>query len=143
MRVVSRLVMALGAGSVLLGAGCVSSRAEDRGARLEASPHPYESDVPLPVGFRLVESASEDWSSGEIRYLRHRYCGRADKIAVRRFYREQMAVARWTAISDGQVHGRYTLRFERKRESCTLILDDSGQLLPGGVTIDVLITPLR
>ncbi len=90
----------------------------------------------MPVGFRLVDRSSEDWSLARqlagrcVRYVRHRYVGVADKTAVRRFYREQMPLVKWTAISEGNVHGRITwqatllVRFKRGSESCTITIED-------------------
>ena len=104
---------------------------------------PYEPDIPLPGGFRLVDESSEDWSSGSTRYVRHRYLGRADKYAVRRFYREQMPLVRWTPISDGNVGGHMNMRFRRGTESCTVRVDDAdGARSTGGVVVEVLIAPL-
>ena len=76
-------------------AGCNQTRSGGHEVRLIASSRPYEPDVPIPVGFRLVDEASEDRSTGVSRlYLRHLYHGKADKHAVRGFYREQMPLAR-------------------------------------------------
>lgn len=126
----------------LLG-GCAVSGSIERGAVLRPAVAPYEPDIPLPDGFRLVDESSEDWSSGSTRYVRHRYEGRADKYAVRRFYREQMPLVRWTPMSDGNVGGHMNMRFRRGTESCTVRVDDAvGARSTGGVVIEVLITPL-
>ena len=108
---------------------------------LQASPRPYETDIPLPVGFRLADQSSEDWVGGSVRYLRHRYVGRALRTAVRRFYREQMPLVRWIAESDGIVQGTATLRFHRGSEVCTVIVSSGSPDRVGRVTIEVLITP--
>ena len=105
------------------------------------SPHPYEVDIPVPEGFRLAEQSSEDWSSGSLRYLRHRYVGRADKYELRRFYRQQMPLVKWTTLSDGQISGRYTMRFVRGTESCTIAIDGGASTLSSKVVIDVMIAP--
>lgn len=136
-----RLSFALAAGLLSLVGGCAGPGGGGREAALVASPQPYERDIPLPRGFRLVEKSSEDWSAGPVRYLRHRYRGRADKAAVFRFYREQMPLVRWTQISGGNVHGRYSLRFERKTESCRVTIEDRPSITLGQVIIEVLISP--
>ena len=125
-----------------LAAGCSAPHAKPQGAALAPSPQPYDADIPVPEGFRLVENSCEDWAAGPIRYLRHRYRGRADKLAVRRFYRDQMPLVRWAAAGDGGVHGRYTMRFERGTESCTITIDEAHGPF-GRVTVDVLVTPAR
>ncbi len=121
--------------------GCTGSRAIGREGVLTPSPHPYESDIPLPVGFVLADQSSEDWSSGSIRYLRHRYIGRADKYAVRRFYRKQMPLVRWTAVSNGHIQGRCTLCFQRGQESCTITIEDDGRKRSGRVVVEATIAP--
>ncbi len=136
-----RLRLALVASLLSLPGGCAEPGSRHREAVLVASPQPYERDIPLPRGFRLVEKSSEDWSSGPLRYLRHRYRGRADKVAVFRFYREQMPLVRWTQISEGNVHGRYSLRFERKTEACRVTIEDRPSIMLGQVIIEVLISP--
>ncbi len=105
------------------------------------SPHPYEPDIPLPKGFGLADQSSEDWSSGPLRYVRHRYVGRADKYAVRDFYREQMVLVRWTPISDSNVRGRYTLRFERENESCIITIEGEEGFASRRVIVEALIAP--
>ena len=126
---------------VSLAVGCAGSAPIGLEGALKPSRQPHEPDIPLPEGFRLVERSCEDWSSGPIRYLRHRYRGRAEKAAVRRFYRQQMPLVRWKAISDGNVHGRYTMRFERRTESCTITIEDATLGLSSRVVVDVLIAP--
>lgn len=129
--------------AVLLGlpGGCAAPGPAISHGSLEASSRPYEADIPLPVGFRLVDQSSEDWVGGPVRYLRHRYVGRAPRTAVRRFYREQMPLVRWIAESDGTVQGTVTLRFYRGREVCTVTMNGRSPDRAGRVTIEVLITP--
>jgi hypothetical protein len=127
---------------VLLPSGaCTGPAARTGGLELSASADPYEADIPLPAGFALVDRSSEDWSSGPLRYLRHTYVGRADKYTVRKFYREQMPLVRWTALADRQLHGRYTLRFRRGREMCTIVIAGQGSRLYPRTTVDVTIYP--
>ena len=121
--------------------GCSGVAGSRRTLTLEASPHPFVADIPVPEGFRLAEQSSEDWTVGPIRYLRHRYEGRADKYAVRRFYREQMPLVRWAAISDGNIQGRHTMRFERGTEQCTVYIDSPASWRSGRVIVDVVISP--
>lgn len=120
--------------------GCNTS-SEGKELRLIASARPYESDIPLPAGFRIVDEASEDRSTGVSRlYLRHVYRGQADKHAVRNFYREQMPLARWVKASDGNVGGRITMRFEKGHESCTIEIRDVDGGLRDVTEIQVLVS---
>ncbi len=138
-----RLCSAAAALVLSLMPGCAGAQRGDRSVALVPSREPFVADVPLPEGFRLVERSCEDWSSASIRYVRHRYRGRADKAAVHRFYRKQMPLVRWTPVSGGNVHGRRTLRFERRAESCTVTIQDAARSLSGEVVVEVLITPAQ
>lgn len=125
--------------------GCSAAGPIAPSGPLRPMPDPPLADVPVPVGFRLQERSCEDWSSGAIRYVRHRYLGKADKYAVRKFYREQMPLLRWSAVSEGQVSGRHTLRFKRPKESCTITVSDADRdsARTGVIAIEVMIAPDR
>ena len=122
-------------------AGCLTPRDGALPTGLEPSQKPYERDIPLPEGFRLADQSSEDWSNGPIRYLRHRYVGKAEPYAVRAFYREQMPLVRWIPISDRLADGRITMRFEREPEVCTIMIERDRRR-PGSLAgVEVVITP--
>lgn len=120
-------------------AGCLQPEPVLEPVELKPMTRSFERDVPVPVGFEFIERSSEDASTGARRlYLRHVYAGRANKISVRDFYREQMPLARWVRRSDGNVEGEYTLRFEKGTESCTVMIRDRERVR-GGVEIVVII----
>lgn len=122
-------------------AGCHGTASKGHEVRLVCSARPYEPDIPIPVGFKLVDSASEDRSTGVARlYLRHLYTGQADKYAVRNFYREQMPLARWSKVSEGNVRGVCTLRFEKSNESCTVEIRDAGRGMGRHTEIQILVS---
>ena len=100
-----------------------------------------EPDIPLPIGFRLVDRASEDHRSAGFRrlYLRHEYAGKADKHAIRSFYREQMPLARWRLLSDANVKGDFSMRFEKGTESCTIQITDRNTVFSKAASIRVLV----
>ena len=129
------------AGLLMLVWGCQAPQRRESAGPLSPADHAYEPDIPLPEGFALQEQSSEDFLAGSVRYLRHRYAGPADKYAVRRFYRRQMPLVRWTPLSDSQVQGRYTMRFERSGESCTVRIEDKPGRARGQVLVEVVITP--
>jgi hypothetical protein len=126
----------------LLGGGCGQERRPGGAVRLAAAATPYERDIPIPNGFRLVERACEDQSTGTRRlYLRHTYEGRAaDRYAVRTFYRDQMPRAQWTLVSDGNVKGSYTMRFEKGTEACTVLISDVPSRLGVNTRVQVIVT---
>ena len=127
--------------STLSAMGCVRNAGHARGARLVVSARPYVKDIPVPAGFTLVEQSSEDWAMASLRYLRHRYAGSADKAALRDFYRVQMPLVRWSPTSDGSVHGRYTMRFTRGTETCTVEIHSGTGRSSRRVVVDILIAP--
>jgi hypothetical protein len=108
--------------------GCSGTKSQES-LRLVPSPRVYEGDIPFPVGFRFLEKVSEDRSTGTARlYLRHSYDGHAPAYVVRNFYREQMPLAGWAMVSDGNVKGDYTLRFEKASEACTVHIHEKAGL---------------
>ena len=127
---------------LLVMSGCASPQGTGWERSLAASPRPYVPDIPLPQGFRLADQSSEDWATGPIRYVRHRYTGRADKYVVRRFYLEQMPLVKWAAVSNGSVYGYHTLQFRRQDESCTVTIADAPGGLFGQVRVEVVIAPI-
>ncbi len=108
---------------------------------LEPSRQPYLVDIPLPEGFVLADHSSEDWSSGTIRFVRHRYEGRADKLSVRAFYRRQMPLIRWTSVSESSVDGRHALSFRRAKETCQITIDGRGRSPRSLLSVEVVIAP--
>lgn len=112
-----------------------------RSGSLEPSRQPYLVDIPLPVGFVLADHSSEDWSSGPVRFVRHRYEGRADKTSVRAFYRRQMPLIRWTPVSESSVDGRHALSFRRAKETCRITIDGRGRSPRGRLSVEVVIAP--
>lgn len=121
--------------------GCRSSQARARSSKLVVSQAPFHRDVPVPAGFRMVDQASEDWSNGSARYVRHEYRGPADKPAIRAFYRKQMPLLRWRLLDDSNVHGRIKMRFDRDGESCTISIEDHSIGWSSGVSVQVLVVP--
>lgn len=129
-------------GMVVTLGGCAAPRAVSADGSLEVSARPYDADIPLPVGFRIVDRSNEEWASGPIRYLRHQYLGGGDRFAVRRFYRRQMPLIRWIAVEDNQIDGRIAMRFRRGGESCRVIIESRRSWLSQRVRIEVTIGPV-
>lgn len=133
--------VAILAGLLLFGGACTSASKPGDTVHLTAASMLYERDIPIPSGFRMVESACEDQSTGTRRlYLRHIYEGKApSKYSVRKFYREEMPRARWALVSDGNVKGVYTLRFEKGTESCRVQITGGEGRLGAKTRIQVII----
>lgn len=112
-----------------LSAGCAGT--ENTGpapVRLAPSPVPHFADIPIPAGFKRVDDRSMDLVSGSVRLVRHVYEGRADLMAVRDFYCEQMPVGRWREVNRRFEEGRFTLRFEKESEGCDVEFRRRGGL---------------
>lgn len=124
---------------LLLLSGC-SDRQKDSLTRLSPRSVPYLTGVAVPEGFRLADQMSEDYETGAVRVARHKYVGSADPHAIRTFYREQMPLLGWNRVSDQQVKGRITIRFEKRSEVCTVEIEESGVL--SKTTIQVIVMPL-
>jgi len=120
-------------------AGC-GDKPEGGLARLNARGEPFLSGVPVPEGFSLVDRNTEDYESGGRRWARHCYRGRADQFAVRNFYREQMPLLGWNLISDQNVKGVMTIRFENPDEACTIQIERDGMF--NRCTVQAILMPL-
>jgi hypothetical protein len=126
--------------AVAVTTGCNPGSKSGQDIRLVPVASPYERDIPIPDGFTLVEDACEDQLTGTRRlYLRHLYEGEADKYRVRKFYREQMPRAQWALVSDGNIKGQYTMRFEKNNEACTVQIQDAGGRIGHKIHIQVII----
>ncbi len=96
--------------------------------RLTPVSNPYFGDIPVPLGFSIVDGLSMDITSGGLRQVRHVYEGSARRVHVRDFYVEQMPIARWRLVNSQFEQGVYTLRYEKERESCEVRIGESGSL---------------
>ncbi|MHC4441484.1 MAG: hypothetical protein ACYTF1_13770 [Planctomycetota bacterium] len=109
--------------------------------RLKPRQTPFLNDVPVPQGFKLIDKMTEDYESGGQRMARHEYRGYADQYRVREFYKEQMPIMGWNLVSDQNVKGIITLRFENKFEFCSVTLSPTGWF--DRSTIRVIINPFK
>jgi hypothetical protein len=133
----SMLIAGLTCSAILLAAGCGDNA--DGVTRLSPRGVPYLTGVAVPAGFTLVEKNTEDYESGAQRWARHLYRGNAGVTAVRNFYRDQMPLMGWNRVSEQNVKGTVSLRFEKPSESCAV------QIAPTGFfnwsTIQVVVMP--
>lgn len=108
--------------------GCQNGGTDAGGKRLVSGPTLDPPDVPIPTGFRPVETKSSDQASGSLRNVWHEYKGRADRAALRNFYRDQMPSYRWSLISDQNIKGEITLRYEKGDEECVVMIRPRSSL---------------
>ena len=84
-------------------------------------------DVPVPVGFTLVEKDSVDYTNTSTRFACHQLVGDAAKQQVVQFYVEKLELSNWSWLADTSVAGERTLLFEKKDEWCQITLKRDGR----------------
>jgi hypothetical protein len=104
--------------------GCVSMQGGRslKPQRLEPSAIIRFSDVPVPVGFKLISDRSFILESGGVRAGVLRYTGKANIEDVIRFYKRQMPIYNW-ALLNVLEYGEHMLNFERENESCLITIE--------------------
>lgn len=132
-------VHAIGIFVLAVTAGCETTDKSSRRVSLTRGT-PFESDIPVPAGFKIIDHASEDRSTGVNRlYLRHRYQGKSDVHSLRRFYRAQMPMAQWTLVSDGNIKGIVLMRYEKANESCTIQINGKESVVTPVSEVQVVV----
>lgn len=143
----------------LLGAvGCDATEKAGNGATTDAEPaaglphqtgraglipasRPPVSDLPVPMGFVLVEELSSDQLAGGERKVNHTYQGREEKYDVDRFYTNQMPLKRWTRTARQMDKGVITHRYTKGDQVCQLHITDAEHLFGRRTTVQVVIAP--
>lgn len=124
----------------VLGLGCGPQAAEP--VRLMAKQRAPVSDLPVPVGFRILEDESEDAYTGRRRlYLRHVYVGSGEPFAVRNFYRDRMPQYKWQLVNTVHFGGTHTMVFQKGQESCTVAISRSKSAWSSGIRVQIVIMP--
>ena len=115
----------------------------DRGGVRRISPRdtPYLEGVAVPGNFKLVDRNTEDYESGGRRWARHEYVGSADKETLRGFYKEQMPLLGWNRVTDHNVQGRITMRFEKPNEVCDIVITSGGMF--NRVRVQAIVMPFQ
>ena len=85
--------------------------------------HPMLENIPLPVGFQMVEQHSYGRSSGQLRYASCEFEGRLDPAAVNRFYKEYMPAAGFTLRQERFNRGQYVMEFDSTAEESTVRIE--------------------
>lgn len=90
---------------------------------LQASNAPFVQDLPVPVGFKLMERMSEDRSVPGKRSVKHVYQGKERPMAVNNFYRHYMPQANWELLEQRLDKGVYSLKYRKGPELCDLRIE--------------------
>ena len=123
-----------------LGLGCGPRAAEP--SRLMAKQQSPISDLPVPMGFRILEDESEDAYTGRRRlYVRHVYAGSGEPFAVRNFYRDRMPQYKWQLVNAVHVSGTHSMVFQKGQESCTVTISRSKSGWSSGIRVQIIIMP--
>jgi hypothetical protein len=95
-------------------------------------------DLPVPLGFKMVESTSRSYESAGARYVDHTYAGKADKVDVDAFYRQQMINKGWTMRGSSMVRGVFIQRYEKGTELADVtITGDENPLTGANSTVNI------
>jgi hypothetical protein len=119
-------------GVVACAGGCAKGTAAP--TILEASEHPYVTDVPLPADFKLVERRSEEKATAGHRAVKHVYQGKGDLQAVKSFYQHYMPRSEWVPVEHSLNKGVYLLLYQKGRERCEIRIERMPSGLFGSVT---------
>ncbi|MCK4625291.1 MAG: hypothetical protein KAV00_08280 [Phycisphaerae bacterium] len=143
--------LTLAAVLVMLSAGCSDSDKKldtTSGGYREVAPpieliakaRPPIHDMPIPIGFKLDENRSRNFTAAGARYVDHLYKGSADKWVVARFYKRQMPTNRWTFVTDIFAQGDLRLDFERETERCQIIIGKGSLFNPTYIKVQLWTT---
>lgn len=81
-------------------------------------------DVPVPAGFKILDSDSFTFQNEGLRIGLLKYTGSTNPSKVVAFYKEQMPLYNWELINIIE-YGRRMLNFERSGQSCIVIVEPS------------------
>jgi hypothetical protein len=86
-------------------------------------------DVPMPVGFVMIESKSRSYGSAtEGRFVEHYYQGRASKADTLNFYREALSKNQWTLRSEQNQAGTIVLQYAKGREDLNIRITEPSEV---------------
>jgi len=123
-----KLIFILLAGILIL-AGCSTSPQKNNQSIdtkiLEPQAMLKFSDVPVPVGFKMILRESYSFQSGGVRVGLLKYHGKANVDQVINFYKEQMPMYNWNLLNIIEFNERL-LNFDRDTETCIISLLPKG-----------------
>ncbi len=83
------------------------------------------ADIPIPSGFRFMNTESYAFQSANFRAGLLRYIGKASGEQSVIFFKEQMPLYNWRMVNIIE-YGRRMLSFEKEQESCIISIEDKG-----------------
>jgi len=109
--------------------GCASAEKAEIGSGSASVLEPATilkfSDVPVPIGFKLLPQSSYSFESAGVRVGVLKYQGKANADLVESFYKEQMPIYGWNLLNAIE-YGDRLLNFERESETCIVTLSPKG-----------------
>ena len=123
--------------SVLWGCSTASSATKEatpvQATLLEPQAIVRFSDIPVPMGFKLLPKDSYTFESAGVRVGMLRYRGKGNPDHMVNFYKEQMSLFNWDMLNIIEFGDRM-LNFQKDDESCIV------HLLPKGNTVTISIS---
>lgn len=83
------------------------------------------TDIPVPVGFKLLPQNSYSFENSGMRVAVLKYRGKANPDQVVNFYKEQMPMYNWTLLNIIE-YGDRLMNFDRESETCIISLSARG-----------------
>lgn len=115
---------------VLFFFGCAGLTKKDTGTKTASLIEPQMvtklSDVPIPVGFKLIPESSYFFETSGVRIGLLKYEGKNDPERVVNFYKEQMPLYNWRLLNLVE-YGERLMNFDREEESCIISLLPKGK----------------
>ncbi|MDD5731220.1 MAG: hypothetical protein PHN57_08885 [Candidatus Omnitrophica bacterium] len=106
--------------------GCASLSNRDSSSQsLRTQPLLKFSDLPVPVGFKILADESYSFESSGMRVGLLKYKGKATTAQLVNFYKEQMPMYNWSLLNITE-YGECIMNFEREQESCIVNITPYG-----------------
>ena len=107
--------------------GCASVGSKDASSpdTLQAQAMLKFTDLPVPIGFKMLAKDSYSFESSGMRVGLLRYKGKAALEQVVNFYKEQMPMYNWVLLNITE-YGDCIMNFEREQESCIISIVPKG-----------------
>lgn len=129
-------VIMLASYSIIALYGCATISGRGKAATNPALLEPQAvlkfSDVPVPVGFKLIPQDSYFFEASNVRVGLLKYQGKGNIEQVVSFFKEQMVMYNWDLLNVVE-YGQRLLNFDRESETCII------SLLPKGNNIDITV----
>jgi len=117
--------------------GCASMMQSNPDKILQPAGTLRFSDIPVPVGFKLVPQQSYSFENSGVRVALLKYKGRGTLDQVLNFYKEQMPLSKWNLLNISE-SGSRMLNFERDTETCIVTMQSQ---FGGGTLISLSVGP--